>query len=1063
MILESRSSTAEADRDGGPLDDRGRQGEGTLQEAEALLQLLAGAVTPFAIGPQPSAVPVVRRDDVHADGMSKGQRAESRYRTLVEQLPAVTFMAALNGEDNELYVSPQIESLLGFSQEEWLGDPILWYRQLHPDDRVRWHNEFARTCASAEHFRDEYRFIARDGRVVWVHGEAQVIRDDQGNPLYLQGIAFDITERKWAEEALRESEERTRTILDTAFDAYVGMDADGRITLWNAQAEATFGWSAEEARGRFLGDTVIPNAYRERHRRGLQRFLETGEGPALNRRLEFSALHRDGREFPVELTIWPLRLGSTLHFSAFIRDITERKRAEELLAERARLIVLRADIGAVLAGSDPLTVLLQRCVEALIHNLGVAFARIWTLREGEDVLVLQASAGLYTHRDGPHGRIKVGEFKIGRIAQNRRPHLTNAVPGDPNVSDPQWARREGMTAFAGYPLLVEERTVGVLALFARRTLAEDVLNDLSPLADLIAQCVQRRWAEESLREAHDALERRVLERTAELARTNDALHAEILGREQVEEKLRRVNADLVLAHERAVEASQTKSTFLANMSHELRTPLNAVIGYSELLQEMAARKIPKDPLPDLEKINRAGKHLLMLINDILDISKIEAGKMQLLPEIFGIADLVREMEATIRPLAAKNSNALEVQAADDLGTMQSDVTRVRQCLLNLLSNACKFTNDGTVGLIVRREASSGRDWIIFQVRDSGIGLTPEQIARLFQAFTQADASTTRKYGGTGLGLAITKKICQLMGGNIAVESVPGVGSTFTLRLPANLGPTEQEADGSEAADVSIASAAFPSKSPNSPTVLVIDDDPVTHELMARLLAEEGFAVIPARSGRDGLRIAHEVRPDAITLDVMMPGMDGWSTLTALKADPELASIPVVLLTIVDDRGRGFALGASDFLTKPIDKGRLVGILKTYQNATPAPRALIVEDDDDTRALLRRLLEQQGWAVREAANGRIGLDRVAEEAPRLILLDLMMPEMDGFEFVRRLQETADWRSIPVVVVTAKDITEDDLRRLRGYAQQILRKDAIDDKRLRRELRHLLKTVVRPSRA
>ena len=1058
MILESRPSTAEADRDGAPLNGRDRGGEGSLQEAEALLQLLAGAVSPFAIGAQPAAAPVVRSEGGHADGASRGHRAESRYRTLVEQLPAVTFMAALNGEDNELYVSPQIESLLGFSQEEWLGDPILWYRQLHPDDRVRWHTEFARTCASAEHFRDEYRFIARDGRVVWVHGEAQVIRDEAGDPLYLQGIAFDITERKWAEQALRESEERTRTILDTAFDAYVGMDAEGRITLWNAQAEATFGWSAEEARGRFLADTIIPIAYRERHRRGLKHFLATGEGPRLNRRLELSALRRDGREFPVELTIWPLRLGSTFHFSAFIHDITERKRAEEVLAERARLIALRADIGAVLAGSEPLPRLLQRCVEALVHNLGVAFARIWTLRGGSDVLELQASAGMYSHCDGPHGRIKVGEFKIGRIAQSRRPHLTNDVLGDPDIGDPHWARREGMTAFAGYPLLVEDRAVGVIALFARRTLAADVLNDLAPLADLIAQCVQRRWAEQSLREAHDALERRVFERTAELARTNDVLHAEILGREQVEEKLRRVNADLVLAHERAVEASQTKSTFLANMSHELRTPLNAVIGYSELLQEVAARKIPKDPLPDLEKINRAGKHLLMLINDILDISKIEAGKMQLLPEIFGIADLVREMEATVRPLAAKNGNTLEVLAADDLGTMHSDITRVRQCLLNLLSNACKFTKDGNVALVVRREPATGRDWIIFQIRDSGIGLTPEQLGRLFQAFTQADASTTRKYGGTGLGLAITKKICQLMGGDIAAESVPGAGSTFTLRLPANLDTATPGADASEASAVPIEANTPSGTSPELPTVLVIDDDPVTHELMARLLAEEGFAVIPARSGREGLRLAREVRPNAISLDVMMPGMDGWATLSALKADPELASIPVVLLTIVDDRGRGFALGASDYLTKPIDKGRLVGILKKYRNATASPLALIVEDDDDTRALLRRLLEPQGWAVREAANGRIGLDRVAEETPRLILLDLMMPEVDGFEFVRRLRETDAWRSIPVMVVTAKDVNEDDLRRLRGYTQQILRKDAIDEQRLRREVHDLLNTVV-----
>jgi PAS domain S-box-containing protein len=471
---------------GGP--SGGPAGELTLRAAEDILRQLAGADSRAQTMTRRPASPVIRKEADGFGGEEKARRAEARYRTLVEQLPAVTFMAALEGGDNELYVSPQIESLLGFSQKEWLEDPILWYRQLHSDDRVRWHTEFAQTCVAGKHFRAEYRFLARDGRVVWVHGEAQVVRDEHGNPLYLQGIAFDITARKQAEE--------------------------------------------------------------------------------------------------------------------------------------------------------------------------------------------------------------------------------------------------------------------------------------------------------DLRKAHDELERRVSERTAELGRANAVLEQEIGERQRIEEELRRVNTVLVEAHQQAVEANRVKSTFLANMSHELRTPLNAIIGYSELLQELAARKIQKDPTADLEKISRAGKHLLTIINDILDHSKIEAGKVQLLPEHFSIAGLIQDVATTIQPLMAKNGNILEIGEAEGFGSMYTDATRMRQCLLNLLSNASKFTHQGTIRLEVSREKGRDFEWVVFRVRDTGIGMTPEQVGRLFQAFAQADVSTTRKYGGTGLGLSITRKICQLMGGDVSVESALGVGSTFTIRVPA---------------------------------------------------------------------------------------------------------------------------------------------------------------------------------------------------------------------------------------------------------------------------------------
>jgi signal transduction histidine kinase/CheY-like chemotaxis protein len=486
--------------------------------------------------------------------------------------------------------------------------------------------------------------------------------------------------------------------------------------------------------------------------------------------------------------------------------------------------------------------------------------------------------------------------------------------------------------------------------------------------------------------------------------------------------------------EAAEAANQAKSAFLANMSHELRTPLNAIIGYSEMLQEEAADLSQEDFIPDLQKINAAGKHLLALINDVLDLSKIEAGRMDLYLETFDVAAMIQDVVATVQPLVEKNANTLVVHRPDGIGTMWADLTKVRQGLFNLLSNACKFTNQGTIWLEAARQTENGAEWITFRVRDTGIGMSPEQMGRLFEAFFQAEASTARQYGGTGLGLAITKRFCQMMGGDITVESVLGRGSTFTIRLPAKV------ADPRAAATPRLQAAIASDLSEGAQTVLVIDDDPTVHDLLQRLLAKEGLHMVAATAGEEGLRLAKALRPAVITLDVLMPGMDGWSVLTALKADPDLADIPVIMLTIVDDKHMGYALGAADYLTKPIDRNRLVTVLQKYRRADSSRAVLVVDDEASTREMLRYMLEKEGWTVTEAEHGRVALEQVAEHRPALILLDLMMPEMDGFDFIAELHRHEEWRTIPVVVVTAKDLTEDDRRRLNGYVQENLQKGA-----------------------
>jgi CheY-like chemotaxis protein/anti-sigma regulatory factor (Ser/Thr protein kinase) len=374
-------------------------------------------------------------------------------------------------------------------------------------------------------------------------------------------------------------------------------------------------------------------------------------------------------------------------------------------------------------------------------------------------------------------------------------------------------------------------------------------------------------------------------------------------------------------------------------------------------------------------------------------------------------------------------------------------------LFNLLSNACKFTEHGTITLEVTRETGNGAAWITFRVTDTGIGMTPEQMGKLFQPFTQADASTTRQYGGTGLGLAITRHFCQMMEGDISVESAPGQGSTFTIRLPAEVvDPKAAAAPRVEAPPAS----ALPE---GAPTVLVIDDDPTVHDLLQRFLSKEGLRMVAATGGEEGLRLAKELRPVVITLDVMMPGMDGWAVLTALKADLEVADIPVIMLTIVDNKNLGYALGAVDYLTKPVDRDRLVAVLNKYRRNDPSRLVLVVEDETSTRAMLRRMLEREGWQVTEAEHGRVALARLAESRPALILLDLMMPEMNGFAFVEELRQRGEWRSIPVVVVTAQDLTPEDRRRLNGYVEKILQKGAYSREELLAEIRDLVAACVR----
>jgi len=629
----------------------------------------------------------------------------------------------------------------------------------------------------------------------------------------------------------------------------------------------------------------------------------------------------------------------------------------------------------------------------------------------------------------------------------------------------------------------------------------DELGELAHSFQNMARTITQR--EQSLAELNENLENAVQERTVQLTQAA---------------------ADAQNARAHAEQANQSKSEFLANMSHELRTPMNAIIGYSEMLIEEAELAQKPDVVADLQKIHSAGKHLLDLINDVLDLSKIEAGKMPLYIETFDVRDMLNEVVTTITPLVDKNRNRLELQFAPDLGTIDADITKVRQTLFNLIGNAAKFTSNGTLTLEVRREtapataaepsiptragdspettaqptethaptadldASSeqtmatgtdarptsrapkegahGSERILFIVRDTGIGMTPEQLTRIFEAFMQADSSTTRKYGGTGLGLPISRNFCRLMGGDLLVESEFGKGSTFTIVLPAKVSRTPAPLDGSAALPIAPShaptahnadAAALPQAEKTTPTILVIDDDPTVRDITSRNLTREGYRVLLAADGPSGLNLAYSAHPQAIVLDILMPGVDGWAVLSALKKDPKLRPIPVILATQIDEREVGFALGAHDYLIKPIDKDRLLAALREHIAPDEPRPILLVEDDADTRDRITRILAKAPFTVDTAIHGRDALDylETAPQPPALILLDLLMPVMDGFEFLVRLRAHERWSSIPVIVLTAMELSTADRDLLLERAKCILPKASTDHAELIDKIRAALK--------
>jgi PAS domain S-box-containing protein len=809
--------------------------------------------------------------------------------------------------------------------------------------------------------------------------------------------------------ALRESEESLATTLHSIGDAVLATDTDGRITRMNPVAERLTGWPLAEARGRPADEVlrVFDAQTRTPAEVPVAKVLATGAVQGLAN--DTALVARDGTECPVADCAAPIRdaTGRLRGVVLVFREVTAERCAERVIREQNELLEQRVR---------------ERTAQLRLQSAALdaaANAIVITDRDSRILWVNRAFSAL------------TGYAAEEVIGQNPR-LLKSGVQGA------EFYRRMRETIRAGRVWrgeIVNRYKDGRLA-------TEDMTitplhGDDGNITHFIAikqDATERKRTEDEIREVNASLERRVADRTVQLE-----------------------------------EANRAKSDFLANMSHELRTPLNAIIGFAEMLKDGVLGELEAKQRGFAGDIFNAGTHLLALINDILDLSKVEAGKLELAAGPVDVAALLQSSLLVVREKALAHRIQLDTRIAPALGTLLADERKMKQIVYNLLSNAVKFTPEGgTVTLSARRCSRSdlafaqtltarvvaqpqgdADEFLEIAVEDCGAGIAERELPKLFEPFVQVDSSVDRRFGGTGLGLSLVRRLAELHGGTVGVASRPGEGSRFLVWLP-----WRSASPAAEGEPVATGSGA---PQPAEPLALVIEDDDSMADLIAAQLRAEGFHVNRAATAEEGLVRAAKSRPKLITLDIFLPEMDGWEFMRRLKADPRLADIPVVIITISEDRDRGLVLGAQRVLQKPFAREELVAALSGLIEARPdgaAPCVLVVDDNAKAVELLATMIEAEGFLVRRAYGGAEAIESVRRTPPDVVILDLMMPDVSGFEVARALRESAHTARIPILVLTAKDLTAEDRVRLSGEVSVIMAKASFSARELLAELRRAL---------